>query len=231
MLNLLKVMIGMILNGYPLKNELMEALNEYERDNNLSPRLLVEKLLEDFLYDEGYLTVDVEVTQTPAEIQAERNNKFHTKKVGKYLRLFYDDLDFGMFKPDILDNIIDALLGFSDKELLEMSKQEWKGEIKDYKPFLYDKLGINPPNHINENSFIYPTGNNKWCIQKNSLKYGSYDTIEKAKEVRAFLIMKNWDKKYSNKMVKLKDKKYRDWLYQEMKKEGVIINEQSDNIQ
>lgn len=70
-----------------------------------------------------------------------------------------------------------------------------------------------------------------WSIQKGNLKYGSYDTIEKAKEVRAFLIMKNWDKKYSNKIVKLKGKEYRDWLFSEMEKEGVIINEQSDNIQ
>lgn len=211
----------MILNGYPLKNELMEALNEYERDNNLSPRLLIERLLEDFLYDEGYLTVDVEVIQTPAEIQAERKNKFHTTKKGKYLHLFYEDLNFGTFKPDILDDVIDKLLSFSDKELLEMSKQRWKGEIKDYKPFLYDKLGIIPDENVN----IYPTKSNKWTIRKNTLFYGNYDTIEKAKEVRAFLIMKNWDKKYAFKTVKLRGKAYRDWLYKEMEKEGVIINE------
>lgn len=222
MLNLLKVMIGMILNGYPLKNELMEALNEYERDNNLSPRLLVEKLLEDFLYDEGYLTVDVEVTQTPAEIQAERKNKFHTIKSGEYIQLFYEDLNFGTFKPDILDDVIDALLGFSDKELVEMSKQEWKGEIKDYKPFLYDKLGINRSN-VNENSFIY-SSKNKWYIRRNYVNYGTYDTIEKAKEVRAFLIMKNWDIKYSTKSTGLKGAKQVNFLLSEMEKEGVIKN-------
>lgn len=221
-------MIGMILNGYPLKNELMEALNEYERDNNLSPRLLVEKLLEDFLYDEGYLTVDVEVTQTPAEIQAERNNKFHTHKAGKYLQLFYDDLYFGTFKPDILDDIIDALLGFSDKELLEMSKQEWKGEIQDYKPFLYDKLNIN----INESRFIsVDNRTDAYRINKDGYNYGSYSTFEEAKGVRDFLVSKNWDINYSNKITGLKGKKYRDLLFSEMEKEGVIINEQSDNIQ
>ena len=52
-------------NDCPLRNELKEGLLQYERDSNISPHSLVESLIEDFLYKNGYLIVGAGDKEVP----------------------------------------------------------------------------------------------------------------------------------------------------------------------
>ena len=53
-------------NNYPLRNELKEGLLQYERDTNVSPNLLIESLIEKFLYTHGYLSVGFDDKDLPS---------------------------------------------------------------------------------------------------------------------------------------------------------------------
>lgn len=143
MQGLLEGMIGMILNDYQLRTDLSDALQNYERENNCSPILVIENLLEKFLYDEGYITVGEEevVCKTPFEIEAERRSKFTVISKGKKSKqIRYGDVDFGYFSANEIDNVIDELLGFSDEQLKELDRGSWKYDKSKYKSYFRAKL-------------------------------------------------------------------------------------------
>ena len=132
----------MILNNYKLREDLAEVLEQYERDKNISPILIVENLLEKFLYDEKYIIVDTEaeVVKTPKEIYSERKSRFRVMQMSRCCRLYYDVYDFGCFKKDELEEIMDKLLDFSDDELAELDYNNWEYSKNKYKPFIRQKL-------------------------------------------------------------------------------------------
>ena len=107
---MLVVVIGMILNNYSIREELMVPLEQYERDNNISPIILVENLLEEFLYKKGYIKVEEEVIKTPEEIKNERKNKFKIKKSRKNYKIFFENIYFGMFHENEVEYVINGLL-------------------------------------------------------------------------------------------------------------------------
>ena len=139
---MLVVVIGMILNNYSIREELMVPLEQYERDNNISPIILVENLLEEFLYKKGYIKVEEEVIKTPEEIKNERKNKFKIKKSRKNYKIFFENIYFGMFHENEVEYVINGLLNFSDDELKEFDMKTWKTiyPVKYHKPFLLKKL-------------------------------------------------------------------------------------------
>ena len=132
----------MILNNYKLREDLAEVLEQYERDKNISPILIVENLLEKFLYDEKYIIVDTEaeVVKTPKDIYSERKSRFRVMQMSRCSRLYYDVYDFGCFKKDELEEIMDKLLDFSDDELAELDYNNWEYSKNKYKPFIRQKL-------------------------------------------------------------------------------------------
>ena len=65
-----------------LKTELMEGLLQYERDTNLSPKSIIESLVEDFLYNKGYLTIGVEDNSIP--FPDELNKPLHLKYTSNF---------------------------------------------------------------------------------------------------------------------------------------------------
>lgn len=71
--------------------------------------------------------------------------------------------------------------------------------------------------------YIYKNQNSSdYRIQRKTkgvmYSYGTY-TLEEAKEVKRFLIIKNWNKKYSTKLSKLKGVKHKEWIFSEIEKE------------
>ena len=132
----------MILNNYKLREDLAEVLEQYERDKNISPILIVENLLEKFLYDEKYIIVDseAEVVKTPKDIYSERKSRFKVIRMSRCCRLYYGDYDFGCFKKKELEEIMDKLLDFSDDELAELDYNNWEYSKNKYKPFIRQKL-------------------------------------------------------------------------------------------
>ena len=133
----------MILNDYKLVEDLAVPLEQYQRDTNSSPILLVENLLRKFLYDEGYIMIgdDDEVIRTPNDIYLERKNKFIYYRNGRNCwKLEYGDLDFGCFSYEEIDEVIEKLLDFSDEELEELDANKWNYPQLKYKPFIRAKL-------------------------------------------------------------------------------------------
>lgn len=131
----------MKLKEFLINKSIGDILVRYGRDNDVSPSLIIEHLVETFLYNKGYIEEEIdEPVLTPAEIYAERKNKFTKKRSkGKYF-LKYGDLDFGYFPPDEIDEVIDKLLYFSDEELQEFDRQNWRYGQKEYYAFVREKL-------------------------------------------------------------------------------------------
>lgn len=145
---------GMILVDYPLKDEIAEALIDYERDTKSSLNTLIEDFLEDFLIKKGYLGYElpIEDIKTPDEIQSERKEQFVKLKWEDNVQIKFKEMNFGSFKQGIADDVIDKLSRYSDKELEEISKSNWQYPPKHYCDFLLSWLeddGITPESYIN----------------------------------------------------------------------------------
>ena len=132
----------MTLRNYLIDEDLGMVLERYSRDNDISPSLVIEKLLETFLYKKEYIQEEVnDIVETPAEIYAKRRDNFIVKHRTKdYYQLIYNDISFGFFKKDEINDIIDKLLDFSDEELQELNQDNWEYSSKQYKRFLREKL-------------------------------------------------------------------------------------------
>ena len=132
----------MTLRNYLIDEDLGMVLERYSRDNDISPSLVIEKLLETFLYKKEYIQEEVnDIVETPAEIYAKRRDNFIVKHRTKdYYQLTYDDISFGFFKKGEINDIIDKLLDFSDEELQELNQDNWEYSSKQYKRFLREKL-------------------------------------------------------------------------------------------
>ena len=69
----------------PLRHELKEGLEVYERETNLSPLSLIESLVERYLYDEGYLVTGAEYEEVafPTELN-NVSTYLHITENGRY---------------------------------------------------------------------------------------------------------------------------------------------------
>lgn len=134
----------MKLKEFLINKNVGDMLVMYGRDNNLSPSLIIENLIEEFLYNKGYIGVGVEDDEydvSPADIYAERKSKFSTVSKGAVgVMLRYGDLDFGYYDKDEIDDVIDKLLDFSDDELRELDRNKWKYSKPKYKKFIREKM-------------------------------------------------------------------------------------------
>lgn len=222
--------IGMRLVNYQLKNEVLDAVDKYERDNNISFNIIVENFIEEFLYDKGYLTINMspDTVKNPIEIYNERKKLFKVSLRNKrYNRVFYKDLYFGTYADEEVGWIIDNLSNFSDDELRKMDYRKWAGTRKLYVSFLKAKFE-NPlltmqEYYNNTNSNIQPCGD-VWEVRKSNRRFGSYNSVVVARIVRNFMLSKNWDEQYSSTLRKMKGEPYREWLFKEMEKEGYDIS-------
>lgn len=131
----------MKLKEFLINKSIGDILVRYGRDNDVSPSLIIEHLVESFLYNKGYIEEEIdEPVLTPAEIYAERKNKFMKKGSNGRYYLKYGDLDFGYFRPAEIDEVIEKLLYFSDEELKELDRQNWRYGQREYYAFVREKL-------------------------------------------------------------------------------------------
>lgn len=218
----------MILGVFPSykDKDMVDALYRYERDTRLSINILVENFLEELLYNEGYLTVEIEDTESKnnVELAVNRIDNFSTEKQHNNVRLYYNGLDFSSHSPESIEEIKSKLLEYSDSELEELSANNWNEDKIMYKQFLYNKLGIafDDDSKIDKKYISYNKGRKAWRVNKNGAYYGSYATFEEAKKVRDFLILKKWNPKYSSKNLKLGGSSYREYIRSEMNKEQFV---------
>ena len=214
----------MILDVFPSYKDknMVDLLYQFERATGLSLNILVEKYLEKMLYEKGYFNNNENVQDSirimkPAE-------KFKTNKhQNGSVQLVIGDLIFGTHSPEMLDKLKSKLSEVNNDELINLSKNNSKLWDLQYKVWLYYNLGILSPE---DKTFIATKKNGKKHqiqvrIQGILYNFGTYDSLEQAKEVRNFLLSKNFDKKYSTKHSGLKGKKYYDWLFSEIEKEKV----------
>ena len=156
----------MKLKEFLINKNVGDMLVRYGRDNNLSPSLIIENLIEEFLYNKGYLDIglddDGEYDVSPADIYAERKSKFVSNSKGL---LKYGDLDFGYYDKDEIDEVIDKLLDFSDDELMELDRNKWAYSKQKYKKFIREKMD-NPLLTVEE--FLK---DKCFCISKVERKY------------------------------------------------------------
>jgi len=149
----------MILADYPLKDEVVEAMVAYERDTKSSLNTLVEDFLEDFLIKKEYLRYEIPIDEikTPAEIRSERKNQFTKSKWEDNCQVKFKDLNFGSFKQEIANDVIDKLSQHTDDELNKLSKSNWKYSTKYYRDFLLawlDDNDLTPEEFIKSQSLI-----------------------------------------------------------------------------
>ena len=226
--------IGMRLVNYQLKNEVLDAVDKYERDNNISFNIIVENFIEEFLYGKGYLTIGMspDTVKNPIEIYNERKKLFRKRKKTKnYIQILYKDWSFGTYGSDEIDWFIDNLSNFSDDELEKMDFNKWKGIRKLYISFLKSKFE-NPLLDMDEyfkntNSNVHPM-RDKWQVRKLKARFGTYNSVVVARMVRNFMLSKNWDERYSTGFKKMKGKPYKEWLFGEMEKEGYDVSKLRD---
>lgn len=160
----------MKLKEFLINKNVGDMLVRYGRDNNVSPSLIIENLVEEFLYNKKYFDVgiDDDVDDVSLEdIYVERKSKFSTVSKGKVgVLLRYGDLNFGYYDSEEIDGVIDKLLDFSDDELKELDRSKWEHGGKKYKKFIREKME-NPLLSIDE--FL-----DKWFgISKVERKYKS----------------------------------------------------------
>ena len=225
-------MVGMILDVFPSykDKDMVDLLYQYERDTRLSLNILVENFLEQKLHEEGYRTIQLNDKGTETkqyEIDDDPNNKFTVKKQGDNLKLFVENFYFGVHPPELVEEIKNKLKMLSDKELTELSKDNWDGKSNiSYRMFLCNALEISTSFYLDESAFVYFDKNNEhYRVSKCDINFGSSYTFEQAKKVRDFLAGKNWDEQYATKNVGLRGKKYREWIFSEIEKEEQLLED------
>ena len=136
----------MQLVGYNFEEDVICAIEDYERDKNPSLNGLVEEFIKGILYDSGYYRKEIPEDEifTPKELNKIDNfSKTHWGNEGK-VRIKYDDLSFGSFKEEIADEIIFRLARLSDEELIKYSKTYCHDTLgythKEYSDFIFDWL-------------------------------------------------------------------------------------------
>ena len=216
-------------NDCPLRDELRQGMAQYERDTNVSPLSLIESLIEDFLYKQGYLVVvgDEEVP-FPTELIKPRlphtTFKSSSKKWCIQKRYGKTIVAYAYFEEDRYEEAKKVIQFLKSKNWdLKYSIKQTKLSGKEQFDFLLSEVEKEKEKSrkIKDTQYIYFDKNRrKWRVCKRPVWYGTYSALEDAKKVRDFLISKNWDVAYSSKKVKLKGKKYKEWIFSEMIKEG-----------
>lgn len=136
----------MQLVGYNFEEDVICAIEEYERDKNPSLNGMVEEFIKGVLYDSGYYRKEIpeEEIFTPKELN--KIDKFSKHKWGNdgKVQIKYDDLSFGSFKEEIADEIIFKLARLPDEELIKYSKTYCGNTLNytnnDYQDFMLEWL-------------------------------------------------------------------------------------------
>ena len=191
-----KVMIGMLLVGYQLKSEIIEACTNYERDKNPSISSIVEDFLEDFLRKKGYLGDNIDVDKIIAPIDVIESESEHNFKKGKrngmdYVEILCGDLSFGWVKEDEYYDIVDKLMDFSHDTLKEISKNNWDGHPHTYGRFLKWKLrnpNLELDDFLSENRFsIYHRNDGGWQILYGKFSICTSHDEKQFEKIKKFL--------------------------------------------
>lgn len=238
-------MVGMILDVFPSykDKDMVDTLYQYERETRLSLNILVEKYLEKLLYDNGYLTMDIEnetentnkkTLEKPVKTTKENPQHSFTKgdsHNGK-VKIIRGNLDYGYVPLEDYSKTVNELSKLPSEELQKISRNNWGGPKKYYSSFLQNKLenpSITMEEYIETTMYGIYKNKGKWSVRmeynKKTYYFGRYSSINEAKEVRNFLIKKNWDIKYSTAEKKLKGEEYIKWIKSEMDKEQTELIE------
>ena len=233
-------------NDYPLKVELSDGLHVYERETGKSAHMLVEQLINEFLIKEGYLNIAIEnLVKYPEKLlnideeisvdedcegidSSELTSRFSLiQKPNGIREVCFGEFSFGNYPSNETNEIISKLSKFPDNELKEMSLNNWEDTNQSYYKYLESKFenhSISPKDFLkewfSEKRVFYHESKNSYQVKKHNTNFGSYPSFEEAKHVVYFMVDKDWDEKYSTKYTKLKGKKYREWLFSEIEKEG-----------
>lgn len=137
-------MVGMILDVFPSykDKDMVDLLYQFERATGSSLNILVEKYLEQLLYKEGYLTVNIENEETSTIIPSVKTKpKFRKKKHGHgMVQIWCDDLYFGYVKEENYSERVNELMQFSYEDLRDISKNNLDDNFGNYTRFLRIKL-------------------------------------------------------------------------------------------
>ena len=215
----------MILDVFPSykDKDMVDLLYQYERTTGRSLNILVEKYLEKLLYEKGYMTKSIDENNQEQEVSLLNKEHFKTLKKNGRISISINGLEFGTYLPDIVEEIVTSLARFGIDELKSFSLDKWKGTRNEYYNFLQSKFknpSLSIDDYFRESDCNIYKCREAFCIRKSELKYGSYNSIEKAREVRNFLAFKGYPKKYSSNVLNLRGDKYKEYLFLEMEKDS-----------
>ena len=221
----------MRLEGYQLQDEIRTACDNYERDTKISLNSVVERFLEKYLYEHGYLNVGIDFEDMVTSEESKSKKKTHDDgfkmiKQAKNIRLYHGDLDFSSHSPELIEDIKTRILD-SDKEMGELSRNNFEGTVHAYKRMLYGELKVPFPKKKNYNKRplrnIYQYRNGKYEIRKGingeDICFCIGISKKEAVKIRDFLEKKDWNLKYAPCNTALKGKNQSEFLLNEIRKE------------
>lgn len=134
----------MQLVDYNFEEDVVNAIEEYERDKNPSLNGIIEEFIKGVLYEAGYLQITLNEDEifTPKELN--KIDKFIIKPRKDRAQIKFDDLNFGTFDKNIVDNIIYKLAHLSDEDFIKYSKtycqKNFNYNSKEYHDFILNWL-------------------------------------------------------------------------------------------
>lgn len=202
----------MILVGYQLKKEIMEACTKYERDKNPSINSIIEDFLESFLTNKGYLTdnVNFDKIKSPEEIMSESEYNFRKGRIANgSVQVFCDELYFGYVKQDKYYERVDELMQFPRDELDNLSKNNWDDSNGTYHTFL--KWKISHPTLSLEDYLVfsrfdisYISSKESWQIKHDNFSMCSCKDGEAFEKIKEYLFHLS-DKELAQLKIELRD--------------------------
>lgn len=166
----------MRLVDYNFEEDVICAIQEYERDKNPSLNGMVEEFIKGVLYDSGYLRNDLSEDEifTPKELNKIDNfSKYPWGNEGK-VQIKYGDLNFGSFDKEIIDEIIFKLSRLPDEDFIKYSKTYCQDKLdytpKNYSDFILswlDNESMTPKELSVVKRYDFPSTNNIIFRYKN----------------------------------------------------------------
>ncbi|MBQ2653042.1 MAG: hypothetical protein IJF83_05760 [Methanobrevibacter sp.] len=131
----------MRLADYNFEEEVICAIEEYERDKNPSLNGIIEEFVKGLLYEQGYLRYELSEDEIFNPKELNKIDNFSKSKWGDgKVQIKYGDLTFGSFDEEIADEIIFRLIRLPEEDFIKYSKtycQENFGySSKDYSNFI-----------------------------------------------------------------------------------------------
>lgn len=188
----------MQLVGYNFEEDVVRAIEEYERDKNPSLNGMVEEFIKGILYEKKYLHTSLSEDEIFNPKELNKIEKFTKNRWGEgKVQVKFDDLNFGSYDEDIADKVIFKLTHLPDEVFVKYSKNYCQDELgytqKDYSDFML--LWLENDNVIPEHLSLvrrseFPSTNSVEFSYKHvrvcALNKEKY-SIEKIDEVELFL--------------------------------------------